>query len=634
MDLILEPQSSATLLGSTRASDPASITLYYREDTETADSSIVLTRDTVDGRGFRPYRNNTISTSIFEPGVRYILSFRRAGDASDVVLHGGDHMVEIITEDHLQLFEAELQSFAIDAVEDHFGTALTSIAGGTGIRVDVGLTPAPVVNFDPSGLVVDTVVDDDDSIVFYDPNDNRPELVSPSDLADYFDGPGLAVTGGGALTLGFGGLPSITSLGTGDLFAVHDDGVGPRHITFSGVRSETLASAALTGTPTAPTAAVDDDSTRLATTAWVRDHSTAAAYTDLPTGSGTANEALDGLLVWDDSQSRLEAVNIGPFMDEMLGGNNTGIVRVINANTMQRSYNVHLDRLPDFTGSDSVIASDVLGIAIAADPPPNKGMVSITVGQFLDQVVDDDTLERSGNDIRVKDAGVGADQLNMGAGEMSFDGDFMTSMHRYSFFPRVVRETGTSITAECGFRAISGSDSTSIIGSPAGSTMTSVILQSSGMTCLLRWDYMTASDRPSIWAVVRADGTVGSVWEAEDPAGSGPPVSPGDDDTGDSVVNVGPPPLSVVESLYAGLTMPQRNAAITCTETYVEGRGWLATSPPFGGSLARLADINERYEPSGRQWAMRCLAEAVGKSVTTTYRDRLVVAGGAWALPE
>ena len=58
------------------------------------------------------------------------------------------------------------------------------------------------------------------------------------------------------------------------------------------------------------------------------------------------------------------------------------------------------------------------------------------------------------------------------------------------------------------------------------------------------------------------------------------------------------------------------------------GRGWLTAWT----GLSSLSGITARYEPSGRQWAMRCAAQALGQPVGKTYMDRLQVTDGAWAL--
>ena len=139
-----------------------------------------------------------------------------------------------------------------------------------------------------------------------------------------------------------------------------------------------------------------------------------------------------------------------------------------------------------------------------------------------------------------------------------------------------------------------------------------------------------------MWAVTRdSDGVVVALRESEDVTADAPVSVPYDDDEdnpmplpGYEVVNVGLPTLTVIEALYRGLTATVRTAALSCTGDYVTGRGWLST---FSG-LPNLATISARYEPSGRQWAMRCAAQASDEAVTTFYLGALVVDAGVWAV--
>ena len=146
---------------------------------------------------------------------------------------------------------------------------------------------------------------------------------------------------------------------------------------------------------------------------------------------------------------------------------------------------------------------------------------------------------------------------------------------------------------------------------------------SSACTVRARWRYVTASDSPSVWAVVDPTGTVISLWEAEDPLSPGDTVAPlvADDPT-HRVVNVGVPSLAVIRALAEALPAVQQTAFFTQLDAYVAGeRGWHAGVT----ALADLATLAPRYEPSGRQWAMRVLAEVMGLGVTELYRTRLRV---------
>ena len=208
------------------------------------------------------------------------------------------------------------------------------------------------------------------------------------------------------------------------------------------------------------------------------------------------------------------------------------------------------------------------------------------------------------------------------------------NVHRYTFLPRLSSSSNPALNCNIG-------------GNPYGTdvgkyfwlhenndSQSRLLLIGTGtVTCTVYWDYLATSDNPRIWIVMASDGTVGSIWESEDPAGSDPPISvpqdaQGNDLPGFTVVNIGLPSLSVIEALYATLPLAQRTAALTCTGDYVESRGWLTEF----STLTNLGGIEARYEPSGRQWAVRCAADAKDQSVTMLYLDELIVTAGAWAL--
>ncbi len=147
------------------------------------------------------------------------------------------------------------------------------------------------------------------------------------------------------------------------------------------------------------------------------------------------------------------------------------------------------------------------------------------------------------------------------------------------------------------------------------------------------WHYISASDRPSVWAMLDAAGTVVSLWEAEDPVSADDTVAPlVTDESTHRVVNMGVPSLAVITTLADALTADQQTDLLTRLDAYVaDERGWLSAVT----ALADLATIETRYEPSARQWAMRLLAEVRGISVTALYRTDLAVdtATDTWVVP-
>ena len=123
--------------------------------------------------------------------------------------------------------------------------------------------------------------------------------------------------------------------------------------------------------------------------------------------------------------------------------------------------------------------------------------------------------------------------------------------------------------------------------------------------------------------MVDGDGGIVSFWEAEDPVSNDDTQAPlvADDPT-HRVVNVGVPSLAVITTLYDALTTDEQADLITKIDAYVaDERGWLSAVT----TLADLATIETRYEPSGRQWAMRFLAEVQEIAVTDLYRTALRV---------
>ena len=129
--------------------------------------------------------------------------------------------------------------------------------------------------------------------------------------------------------------------------------------------------------------------------------------------------------------------------------------------------------------------------------------------------------------------------------------------------------------------------------------------------------------------------TVISLFESEDPISPGDSVTPitpimhiATDETGATnsttvgrVVNVGVPSLAIIEALYAALDASQQTTLLANLSTYIAQRGWLENLT----ALSDLAAVETRYEPSGRQWALRMLAHVTGVTVTDLYQTKLRV---------
>ena len=232
------------------------------------------------------------------------------------------------------------------------------------------------------------------------------------------------------------------------------------------------------------------------------------------------------------------------------------------------------------------------------------------------------------------DDAVGVDALNTATGHaLIIVGDSTFSMHALSFFPWFTSTGNNGRFVLNNLQPVSTSGVPRVRGSGGSDCITA-----SG--CQLQWDYMTASDTPSVWVVTQdSDGSIFYIWEAEDPISDGdtvaPMTGPLDDTTGEplpgyTVVNVGLPTFSVIESVYTNvLTAAQRSTMLTAWSGYMLGRGWIQTAL----TAFTAPPVTERYEPSSRQWAMRAMADAVGVPVTSFYNENLVITGGTWASP-
>ena len=218
--LYLRPQSTNTLLGSNRNSDPASIQLRFREETSNTLQTIALTRGAF-SNNLRLYTTAT-RTPAFTAGVRYVMAFRRAGESSNTVLHLGDHLITIATQDHLDELQIYMEDFAVDIIEDQHTAAVTGIDAGTGIRIDDGDTATPEANVDLTGVPTATTIDALNFFPIHVPGFGL-RVASKVTLANSIQGDHLEVTNTGRLA--FAGLADVTfgDLGTDTGVAALDD---------------------------------------------------------------------------------------------------------------------------------------------------------------------------------------------------------------------------------------------------------------------------------------------------------------------------------------------------------------------------------------------------------------------------
>ena len=273
-----------------------------------------------------------------------------------------------------------------------------------------------------------------------------------------------------------------------------------------------------------------------------------------------------------------------------------------------------------YTALTSLDASDTTSGVFDVARIPDLGAGTITSGTF--------------GQARLAANSVGTSQVRTAIGsttgsKVSFadgqDGDstgqvrYLFALHDYAFMPSIACAQAAD---EDGFVGRLSPYQEKGSGSAPTDTVGRFAMEGSCST--VRWRYLTSSDTPSIWVVSdRTTGAVLAVWEAEDPLVPGDTQTPlvADDPT-HRVVNVGVPSLAVITTLYDALTTGAQADLITKIDAYVAGeRGWLSAVT----TLADLATIDTRYEPSGRQWAMRLLAEVRGVGVTALYRTELAV---------
>ena len=147
-----------------------------------------------------------------------------------------------------------------------------------------------------------------------------------------------------------------------------------------------------------------------------------------------------------------------------------------------------------------------------------------------------------------------------------------------------------------------------------------------GIPWAVRWRYVTSSDHPTIWVIANADGTIASVWEAEDPVHQGDypenpsPLESQELKPGQRVLSVEPPTINELKVLMGGLSAEDRKNILEKLGEYLNKRGWHTS---FKG-LNDIAAVAPRYEPSARQWAYRFFAEhfhiAPGSAIQIFFR--------------
>ena len=412
----------------------------------------------------------------------------------------------------------------------------------------------------------------------------------------------------------------------------------------------------LTGNPTATTQGTTNDSTRIATTAFVHNvHESANSITatqlaadsvgssEIEAGAVQSSEiANDGIGTEDYGPGSVDtaalanvSVTEAKLADDAVA---TETIADGAVTTIKIANNaVTSAKIPDnAVGVSEIAANAVRASEIQSGAVGNSELAtnSVTTSKIANGDVDSvDLADNAVTQAKIADAAVGVAQLKMASGgftEMGPEtGTQLVNVPRYSFFPRLhgtVNGTDDCTNNNDWIRALDAPVDTARLNYKSS--------PEAGESCGISWDFMANSDNPGVWVVLNAQGVAKGVWESEEASDTAPVSVPLDDDgvprLGYTVVNAGLPAYSVIEDLYTDvLTETQEEVAIGCSSDYFMRRGWL--SEPWT-DIAVAPAVPTRYEPSSRQWMMRCAAKADEKITTLFYLRELVFTEGAWAL--
>ena len=383
----------------------------------------------------------------------------------------------------------------------------------------------------------------------------------------------------------------------------------------------------------------------------IRTFSALAFATFLASGSAALGVDTDGSLTITVTGGDLTAIDEGDCISVSDGQSTTPEVN-LDVNGCAHAANIAFDdRFPmanvNVAGDPTQYVTSVELARYVRDEIPASVALRGTVERATDTEAEagtDTTRYVTPDQLadHMPDDSVGSDQLRTATFNQSGGSAFTIPGEGYSFLPTV----GGTATGDNDLRILVLSfnidSSHTDFGKakwdrPAGGEPSSI----SNISSVFR--YLTSSDSPSLWVVLNAAGVVVSMWESEDPISENDTVAPigipVDEDgipfLNHTVVKVGLPALAAIQQVYAALNAADRTGAIDRLGAYVVRRGWLTGLT----ALSDLSNIVVRYEPSGRQWAMRCAANAEADipgcergPVTQFYQDNLAVTAGAWVL--
>ena len=374
----------------------------------------------------------------------------------------------------------------------------------------------------------------------------------------------------------------------------------------------------------------------------IRTFSALAFATFLASGSAALGVDTDGSLTITVTGGDLTAIDEGDCISVSDGQSTTPEVN-LDVNGCAHAANIAFDdRFPmanvNVAGDPTQYVTSVELARYVRDEIPASTVLIGTVERATDTEAEagtDTTRYVTPDQLadHMPDDSVGSDQIRTATFNQSGWGQFTIPGNGLSFLPTIGGTGTASSIRELALQWNFDSDQTGFgmahwnrtnASNPTSELITSVFL------------YMTSSDDPSVWVVLDSAGQVIGMHEAEDASEAALPLDEnGNVLEGNTVVNVGLPTLAVIQQVYAALDAADRTGAIERLSAYVVRRGWLTGLTALSG----LSSIAARYEPSGRQWAMRCAANAEADlpgcergPVTQFYQDNLAVTAGAWVL--
>ena len=305
---------------------------------------------------------------------------------------------------------------------------------------------------------------------------------------------------------------------------------------------------------------------------------------------------------------------------------------LVNAAKMN-TISTDLTELSGRVGTEIAAVSQTVTNAIAALGTASTHDVGTGSGQVPE-------LDSGGHLENARLSGIPRTVLSIGDGSMTVaqNSTARFALHTHSFDPAAFWANSVAASGGTLQSQQTSSDGSSVNTTDDKRSRYRLNSSSSAGGGTARWHYLSASDHPSVWAVVENGITIG-LFVSEDHVfddDAKAPISPLRQFTDEgqppgairgTVVNVGVAADAVLSTLMA-----TRQAALTTWLAYLTSRGWVTTSPATYSDTIAL--VSDRYKPAARLWAMRAISEADDIGEATAYLTLLQVgSGNTWELP-